>query len=166
MFLTYYYRALDRVVGTSQKSVSTIATKIVVDQVFNAPVCNILFFGFTSFYSGGHIGDRIDRFKRTMSTKFWSTMIADCSVWPAANAINFKYVPVNYRPSFVGFCQIFWNAYLCGQSFSDGPTCTGKGKESSLETPKSMQKVEFTSRLPPEMACCQSCQFQVCSCEL
>ena len=119
LFLTHYYRLLDQAVGKSQKRLSTIVTKIIIDQIINAPICNILFFGFSSFYSGGHFVERIERFQHTLLTKLWSTWIADCSVWPFANVVNFKFIPVNFRPTWVGVCQIFWNAYLCGVAFGD-----------------------------------------------
>ena len=47
------------------------------------------------------------------------TWIADCSVWPVANFINFRYIPLNNRPTFVGIVQVFWQSYLSYTSHKD-----------------------------------------------
>lgn len=117
-FLTHYYRFLDKTFGSSTKNVKQIGKKLVAEQLVSAPICNFFFFGFTSFYNGGAtFGDRLNRFKHTLSTKFISTWLVDCAVWPAANVVNFKYVPVHLRPSYVSFVQLFWNTYICSVGF-------------------------------------------------
>mgnify|MGYP003385529532 CR=1 FL=1 len=41
-----------------------------------------------------------------------STWVADCIVWPGVSFLNFRYLPLSFRPSFVGFVQVFWQSYL------------------------------------------------------
>ena len=51
-------------------------------------------------------------FQQQMDKYFVSTYMADLCVWPMVNVLNFRYVPLHYRPSFVGIAQIAWQAYL------------------------------------------------------
>ena len=44
------------------------------------------------------------------------TWAADCCVWPFANYINFRYIPLPFRPTFVGLIQICWQSYLSYRS--------------------------------------------------
>ena len=53
-----------------------------------------------------------NEFQDKMQRSFLPTLIADCCVWPIANMVNFRYVPLNYRPSFVGVVQIAWQSYV------------------------------------------------------
>ena len=51
-------------------------------------------------------------FQQQMDKSFVSTYMADLCVWPLVNVLNFRYVPLHYRPSFVGVAQIAWQAYM------------------------------------------------------
>ena len=53
-----------------------------------------------------------NEFQDKMQRSFLPTLIADCCVWPIANMVNFRYIPLNYRPSFVGVVQIAWQSYV------------------------------------------------------
>jgi hypothetical protein len=41
-----------------------------------------------------------------------SAYIADWSVWPAINVVNFRFVPLPFRPSFIGCAQLGWQTYM------------------------------------------------------
>ena len=36
------------------------------------------------------------------------------AVWPAAHAVNFRYVPSEHRVLFVNGVSILWNVVVCG----------------------------------------------------
>ena len=40
------------------------------------------------------------------------TWIADCAVWPFANFLNFKFIPLQYRPTYSATVQLFWQSYM------------------------------------------------------
>jgi hypothetical protein len=42
----------------------------------------------------------------------WPTLLANWRLWPAANAINFALVPLQYRVGFSNLVAVFWNIYL------------------------------------------------------
>ena len=41
-----------------------------------------------------------------------ATLVANWKLWPVANFINFRFVPLNYRVIFTNIVAIFWNIYL------------------------------------------------------
>jgi protein Mpv17 len=47
-----------------------------------------------------------------MRKDFMSAYIADWSVWPIINVVNFRFVPLAFRPSFIGINQLFWQTYM------------------------------------------------------
>lgn len=171
--LFYWYRLLEKVVGTSMKDVNVIFRKIVADQLIYAPFAIVAMFGFTSVMHGSHhalsshhsnadcdaesvemlapvmatvilISDAVDEtpdvssdnsvtntdsevmavgthhqassmwheFMHKMEHFALSTWLADCMVWPGVSFINFRYIPSQYRPTFVGFVSIFWSSYV------------------------------------------------------
>ena len=60
------------------------------------------------------ISTAVSEFRQKMENSFVSTFAADMCIWPLANVINFRYIPIHYRPTFVGVVQIGWQAYLSG----------------------------------------------------
>ena len=120
VFLTRYYRWLDKTFGSSKKNRVTIAKKVIVDQIVGAPICLFAFFGFSTLHQGGTLPELGNRYIKTVENKFIETWIADCTVWPLANVINFSVIPLPFRPTWIGFCQIFWNAFLSTMAFNHG----------------------------------------------
>ena len=42
----------------------------------------------------------------------WSAMLVNWKLWPAANFVNFKFVPVQLQVLFANFVALIWNTYL------------------------------------------------------
>lgn len=151
LILHYWYRAMEKYIGTSMTSPKVILGKIIVDQVVYAPGSILIYFGYTAalgpFFGGnqghGHGHEKIDSNERQCRAEtvtiaastptpksqhslssaidsflfkaqhhFVNTYLADFLVWPATNFINFKYIPINYRPTFMGIMCVFWQSYL------------------------------------------------------
>ena len=114
--LTIWYKLLDKFVGSSMLSHKTVFAKMIADQIVYAPFSIVVYFWFASYLeslqcairSGSVIDDCCDRLNKDLV----STWISDCMVWPPANFVNFRYVGLNYRPTFVGVVQVFWQSYL------------------------------------------------------
>lgn len=64
-------------------------------------------------------------FNAKMKDKFVEAYLADCCFWPILNWLNFRYLPLHFRPSFVAVCQFFWQVILS--------TINNSEKESFLE---------------------------------
>ena len=55
----------------------------------------------------------------TTKEHFVPTFFADCTVWPLANFVNFRVIPLVYRASFTAFVQLLWQSYLSFVSHVD-----------------------------------------------
>lgn len=113
-FLTTWYTWLDRVVGTSMKSTLTVVLKCLADQLVYAPFTIVSFFGFQTVirYFPNNPEEMSSYFISKLKNHFWSTFFADCTVWPLANAINFRVISLVYRPTFTAVVQLLWQTYL------------------------------------------------------
>ena len=47
-----------------------------------------------------------------VAADLWPTLIANWKLWPPANFINFRFVPLNYRVLFTNMVAVIWNIYL------------------------------------------------------
>lgn len=108
-FLHRWFLILDKVIGKSVKNGAIL--KVMADQVIYAPFTILTFFGFacamkpSTSFEMKTLTDKIQN-------DFVKTYIADCTIWPAANFINFTFVPLIYRASFTAVTQLVWQTYL------------------------------------------------------
>lgn len=89
----------------------SISTRVLVNQIFFTPVFLAAFFTLQSvFASVGTVSTRemIDTLKRTIPTAY----INSCKLWPAVTAVNFWFVPLEFRALFGGAVAVGWNGYL------------------------------------------------------
>ncbi|KAI0336049.1 hypothetical protein GY45DRAFT_1402533 [Cubamyces sp. BRFM 1775] len=89
-------------------SLRALARRVGADQLFMAPIGLALFIGSMGVMEGRdpkHIGERYkDLYK--------PALIANWQVWPLAQLINFRYMPLPYRVPFQSTCGVFWTLYL------------------------------------------------------
>lgn len=86
----------------------SLATKVVVNQTFFTPIFNTYFFGMQTLLSGGSWADAKERVVRTVPVSWLNSW----KVWPIVTAINFAFVPWQYRNVFAGVIAIGWQGYL------------------------------------------------------
>lgn len=86
----------------------SLATKITINQCLFTPLFNTYFFGMQSFLAGDNLPEVWDRIKRTVPT----SIVNSLKVWPAVSAINFTFIPIEYRSVFAGAIAVGWQAYL------------------------------------------------------
>lgn len=89
----------------------SISTRVLVNQIFFTPVFLASFFTLQSvFASAGTVsaGEMIDTLKKTIPTAY----INSCKLWPAVTALNFWFVPLEFRALFGGAVAVGWNGYL------------------------------------------------------
>jgi protein Mpv17 len=118
-FLTKWYQLLDNVAGTSMTSKKTVFSKVIADQLVYAPFAILSFFSFTSYLTESNLSKAWNHFKITTEERFFPTFFADCTVWPLANFVNFRVIPLVYRASFTAFVQLLWQGYLSFVSHAD-----------------------------------------------
>ena len=112
MCLHVWYRIIDRVFGATMGSKTVVISKCIADQLIYAPFSIAVFFSFASAKQGGSMADIKQRTDNKMSQSFLTTWIADCTLWPFANFVNFSFIPINYRPTFAGATQLIWQTYM------------------------------------------------------
>jgi hypothetical protein len=81
---------------------------VVFDQTVNASLFTTCFFLYFESLSGKNLVQAFNDSK----PKILPTLIDNWKVWPLAMAINFKYVPIQFRVLFTNFCGMIWLAYL------------------------------------------------------
>lgn len=86
----------------------SLATKVVVNQVFYTPVFNSYFFGMQAFLSGDNFEEIVERIRRTVPTSMWNSL----KLWPAVTAFSFAFIPLEYRSIFAGVIAVGWQTYL------------------------------------------------------
>ncbi|ELT87101.1 hypothetical protein CAPTEDRAFT_150250 [Capitella teleta] len=101
-----WYSMLDRYLPG--RSLSTVAKKLVADQGVACPGFLLLFFGGMGLMEG----QSQEEIKSEIKCKFVPLIIADCCFWPPMQAINFRFVPPQFRVLYVACCTLFWDGFL------------------------------------------------------
>ncbi|KZT61083.1 Mpv17/PMP22 [Calocera cornea HHB12733] len=57
-------------------------------------------------------GKNVQQIRQKYKDMYWSALIANWQVWPAAQLINFRYMPLPYRVPFQASLGVFWSLYL------------------------------------------------------
>ncbi|KAF9480460.1 hypothetical protein BDN70DRAFT_877602 [Pholiota conissans] len=94
--------------GTSKVSLTALSKRVACDQLIMAPIGLVLFLG-----SMGIMERRSPRQIRERFTDLYKTaIIANWKIWPLAQMINFRYMPLPYRVPFSQTCGMVWTLYL------------------------------------------------------
>ena len=112
VFLHYWYSSLDRLIGSSMTSKIGVGVKVLADQLIYAPFAIITFFSFACVRTTADLNEAYSSFKAKMDAKFLTTFMADCALWPMSNFINFRFIPLVYRPTFTCAVQLVWQTYM------------------------------------------------------
>ncbi len=110
--LRLWYRALDQHLGSSMTDLKMVFAKCILDQIAYAPFAIISYFTYSELITVGFRPETSSIIKAKCLSDLFETWITDCTVWPAANWICFRYVLVQYRPIFTNFVQLGWQIYL------------------------------------------------------
>jgi protein Mpv17 len=94
--------------GTGKVSLKALSKRVACDQLVMAP------FGLGIFI--GSMGIMEGRDARRIYQKFDAlykpALLTNWQVWPMAQLINFRYMPLPYRVPFQSTCGVFWTLYL------------------------------------------------------
>eukprot|EP00752_Nemacystus_decipiens_P009532 g8520.t1 len=102
----FFYNALDGALpGTAAV---TVIQKVVIDQVFWAPIFTLIFFTWIGVTSGNSPSEIVNKIKSDLI----QGVVGSWTVWPLAHTINFKYVPTEQRLLYINSIQIFYNVFL------------------------------------------------------
>lgn len=104
--LTMWYIRVDKIVP---KAASFRGVKMMlVDQLAFAPI----FIPGLLATVGSIQGQSIKEIKGTIEKDYFSILLTNWMLWPAAQLINFNLVPIQFRVVFAGGVALVWNTYL------------------------------------------------------
>ncbi|CCM02191.1 uncharacterized protein FIBRA_04270 [Fibroporia radiculosa] len=94
--------------NTERVSMRALSKRVGADQLIMAPIGLSIFIGSMGIMEGRD-GPHI---QRKYTDLLVPVLITNWKVWPIAQLINFRYMPLPYRVPFQSTCGIFWTLYL------------------------------------------------------
>lgn len=82
--------------------------KLAIDQLIFAPLVILMFYPAINIVEGKSLSHAIEDLKN----KYYATMVANYKIWPAANLINFYFVPIQYQVLWANLISLVFNACL------------------------------------------------------
>lgn len=117
---TTWYKLLQRHVNLKSAN-GTMLARVACDQGLFAPTFIGIFLSSMALMEGGRPSDKL-------AQAYLPALQANYMIWPAVQAVNFKFVPLQHRVLFVNVISIGWNCYLSFLNNSPAPAAT-PGKE-------------------------------------
>jgi len=103
--------------GSSGKvSIRQLSKRVAADQMIMAPIGLAIFIGSMGIMEGRDVRHTrqkyVDLFPTALKTNW--------QVWPIAQLINFRFMPLPYRVPFQSTCGVFWTLYLSVLNSKEG----------------------------------------------
>ncbi|KAJ3158102.1 hypothetical protein HDU86_003054 [Geranomyces michiganensis] len=104
-YFLYGFRQVDRLIGGGQPTFLNAVKKAAVSQITLFPVFIVSFLSLSALLDGASPAERVRQ-------KFSEVFVNGALVWPLANVISFRFVPVALRIPYVNLVGLGWNTYL------------------------------------------------------
>eukprot|EP01006_Ploeotia_vitrea_P001064 TRINITY_DN104139_c0_g1_i1.p2 TRINITY_DN104139_c0_g1~~TRINITY_DN104139_c0_g1_i1.p2 ORF type:complete len:215 (+),score=110.30 TRINITY_DN104139_c0_g1_i1:30-647(+) len=125
-----WFGILDKLVKVGSPG-QQVLKKVALDQAIFGPLINGCFI--TSFaLLEGHFD--VDYIAGKFKNDFFDILKVNWVVWPVAQLINFRYVPLSHRVLFVNCVNVGWSAFLSYMGTREG------GKEAAAEEEHATEK--------------------------
>jgi len=102
----YFYGALDGAMPGTKPV--TVASKVLIDQVFWNPIFGVMFFSYLTATSGGGPTEIMAKIKADLQT----AVMGSWAVWVPAHTVNFAFIPPAQRLLYINTIQIGYNIFL------------------------------------------------------
>jgi len=94
--------------GSQKVSFKALVKRVACDQLVMAPIGLSVFITSMGVMEGRSNAQIQQKFRDL----FAPTIITNWKVWPAAQLVNFRFMPLPYRVPFQSGCGVFWTLYL------------------------------------------------------
>ncbi|TFK57443.1 hypothetical protein OE88DRAFT_1651159 [Heliocybe sulcata] len=94
--------------GSGKVSIPALTKRVAADQLFMAPLGLVAFLGSMGVMEGRDT----QHIKGKFRDLYAPALTANWQVWPLAQLINFRFMPLPYRVPFQSSCGVFWTLYL------------------------------------------------------
>ncbi|KAI0786034.1 hypothetical protein C8Q75DRAFT_299481 [Abortiporus biennis] len=94
--------------STGNVSIPQLTKRVASDQLFMAPIGLALFLGSMGIMEGRDV----PHIRGKYNDLYVPLLITNWQVWPIAQLINFRFMPLAYRIPFQSTCGVFWTLYL------------------------------------------------------
>ncbi|KAJ3771535.1 hypothetical protein FB446DRAFT_789503 [Lentinula raphanica] len=94
--------------GAGNVSLKALFKRVAADQIVMAPIGLSLFLASI----GAMEGRSVPQIKQKFSDLYKPALITNWQVWPIAQLINFRFMPLPFRVPFQSTCGVFWTLYL------------------------------------------------------
>lgn len=89
-------------------AIGSITLKVLIQQMFFAPIFNTYFFGMQAVLSGESIAGMVERVRTAVP----ESIVSSAKFWPAVTALNFTVIPAHLRFAFSAVFAVVWQTYL------------------------------------------------------
>jgi len=107
-FIRVWYIKLESMFGTAVTPAVTLK-KMVTDQGLAAPFMSASIISLVGVSQGRR---SLEELKAKLRSDYVDVLLTGWKLWPAAQLVNFYFVPFLLRPLFVSVVALFWNTYL------------------------------------------------------
>ncbi|KAF5368417.1 hypothetical protein D9758_002358 [Tetrapyrgos nigripes] len=97
-----------RSTSNGQVSLKALTKRVACDQLIIAPTGLVLFIGAMGVMENRNA----QQIREKYSDLYKPALITNWQVWPIAQMINFRFMPLPYRVPFQSTCGVFWTLYL------------------------------------------------------
>lgn len=114
IFVFRWYQTVEEIFSRKRRPLSVNRKvidpllKMAADQLLVSPVLTLFYLAYAGFVDGKSSKGVIYFVKRS----FFPVMLASYKVWPLIQLVNFYFVPLRLRVTFVNTASLLWNAYM------------------------------------------------------
>jgi len=105
----YWYKILfGKLTISINDPIISLIVQILLDSIIFSPITVSGYFTLRSIMEGSGI----EGIKDKLSTRLVKTVLGAWKFWPAANIINFGFIPLEFRVLYMNLLSIIWSFYL------------------------------------------------------
>ena len=113
--IRWWYLRLEGMFGTGVTAGTTLK-KVATDQICAAPTLSFCIINLVGLSQGKTTYEAL---KLKLQSEYVDVVINGWKLWPAAQIVNFAFVPFLLRPLYVSVVALFWNTYLAWKTNQD-----------------------------------------------